>query len=73
MFAIAIKVFLAFLAVCWRFFILQGCRREGSLGVAAQIDLIPEDFSDLKAVWGLLYKISCWRYNSLRFDGVSLV
>ena len=62
-----------YLAVWRRFLTLQGCRREGSFGVAAQVDLISEDLRDLKAVWDLLCEISCWSHNSLRFDGVGPV
>ena len=76
--AAAVKAFLASLALflvlaVWRRFLtLQGCRREGSFGVAAQVDLISEDLRDLKAVWDLLCKISFWGYNRLRFDSVEL-
>ena len=59
--------------VVWRgFFALEGCSREGCLGVA-QINLVSEDLGYLEAIWDLLGEISFWGQNSLRFDGVGPV
>ena len=70
-FAAATDAFLASvraLAVCWSFLALQSGCCKGSLGVVAQVNVIPEHLGDLEPVWDLLLEIGCWGHHSLGFN-----